>query len=137
VATTYTRERQMTVILIVFAMTGTFLTGLGIYGVLSQRVRERAREIGIRLAVGGSRSHVMAWVAGSGVRLIAIGLGIGFAIAFGVARALDRFLFGVDTGDGVTVAAVLGGIAIVGIIGILEPLWRATRINPIDVLRSS
>ena len=134
---TYTRERQMTLILILFALAGAVLTGLGIYGVLSQRVRERSREIGIRLAIGASTSHVIAWVAGSGLRLIAAGLGIGLVLAFVLARTVESFLFGVGAADRVTIAAVLAGIAVVGAIGILEPLWRAIRIDPVDVLRNS
>jgi putative ABC transport system permease protein len=136
IAITYTRERQMTLILGVFALAATFLAALGIYGVLSQRVRERSKEIGIRLAVGGRSSHVVEWVAGWGLRLIAIGLAIGFLVARVLGPTLESFLFGIRASDGLTVLAVVGGVIIVGMIGILGPAWRATRINPIDVLGS-
>jgi putative ABC transport system permease protein len=136
IATTYTRERQMTLILGVFALAATFLAALGIYGVLSQRVRERSKEIGIRLAVGGRSSHVVEWVAGWGLQLIAIGLAIGLLVARVLGPTLESFLFGIRASDGLTVLAVVGGVIIVGMIGILGPAWRATRINPIDVLRS-
>ena len=135
IAVTYTRERQMTVILGVFALAATFLAALGIYGVLSQRVRERSKEIGIRLAIGGRASHVVVWVAGWGLRLIAIGLAIGFLVARVLSPTLESFLFGIRASDGLTVLAVVGGVIIVGMIGFLGPAWRATRINPIDVLR--
>jgi putative ABC transport system permease protein len=135
IAVTYSRERQMTAILGVFALAATFLAALGIYGVLSQRVRERSKEIGIRLAIGGRPSHVVEWVAGWGVKLIAIGLAIGFLVARMVAPTLESFLFGIRPNDALTVCAVLGGVIVVGMIGILGPAWRATRINPIEVLR--
>jgi putative ABC transport system permease protein len=135
IAVTYTRERQMTVILGVFALAATFLAALGIYGVLSQRVRERSKEIGIRLAIGGRTSHLVAWVAGWGLRLIAIGLAIGFLVARVLSPTLESLLFGIRASDGLTALAVVGGVIIVGMIGILGPAWRATWINPIDVLR--
>jgi hypothetical protein len=136
IAVTYTQERQMMVILGVFAVTATFLAALGIYGVLSQRVRERSREIGIRLAVGGRTSHVMQWVSGWGLRLIAVGVAIGFVVTRVLGPALESLLFGVRAHDGPTLLAVLAGVTLVGIIGIVAPVWRAMRINPIDVLRS-
>lgn len=136
IAATYTRERQMMVILGVFAMAATLLAALGIYGVLSQRVRERSREIGIRLAVGGRPSDVMEWVAGWAFRLIALGLASGLLVTLALSPALERFLFGVRASDGLTMLAVVGGVAIVGTIGIIGPVWRAMRIDPIDVLRS-
>jgi putative ABC transport system permease protein len=135
IAVTYTRDRQMTVILGVFAMAATFLAALGIYGVLSQRVRERSKEIGIRLAIGGRASHVVEWIAGWAVRQLAIGLAIGLLVAWVLSSTLENFLFGIRASDGATVLAVIGGVILVGTIGILGPAWRATRINPIDVLR--
>jgi putative ABC transport system permease protein len=136
IAMTYTRERQMTLILGVFALAATFLAALGIYGVLSQRVRERTREIGIRLAVGGRPSDVMEWVASWSVRLIALGLVIGFLITRALSPTLERFLFGIRASDGWTMLAVIGGLAAVGLIGVAGPVWRATRVNPIDVLKN-
>src|SRR5206468_10728084 len=79
-AATYARDRQVMVTLSIFASAAIFLAVLGIYGVLSQRVRERSREIGIRMALGANTPIVIRWVAGSGLRLIALGLA-GGAIA--------------------------------------------------------
>jgi putative ABC transport system permease protein len=135
IAMTYTRERQMMVILGVFALASTLLAALGVYGVLSQRVRERSREIGIRLAVGGRPSHVTKWVAGWSLRLIALGLAMGFLITRALGSPLESLLFGIRAGDGLTMLVVVGGVAILGLIGVAAPAWRATRINPIDVLR--
>jgi putative ABC transport system permease protein len=136
IAATYTRERQMMLILGVFAMAATFLATLGIYGVLSQRVRERSREIGIRLAVGGRPADVMGWVAGRGFRLIALGVASGSLVTLVLSRILEGLLFGVAASDRLTMLAVIGGVAIVGAIGVLGPVWRAMRIDPIEVLRS-
>jgi hypothetical protein len=136
IAITYTRERQMMSILGVFALAATVLAALGIYGVLSQRVRERAREIGIRLAVGGSPSDVMEWVAGWSFRLVALGVAIGILITRALGPTLESLLFGIRASDGLTLLAVVAGLGVVAAIGVAGPVWRAIRVNPIDVLRS-
>jgi ABC-type antimicrobial peptide transport system permease subunit len=78
----------------------------------------------------------MEWVAGWGLRLIALGLASGLLVTLALSPTLESFLFGVRASDGLTMLAVIGGVAIVGTIGILGPVSRAMRIDPIDVLRS-
>jgi len=133
--TTYARDRQAMVMLLVFAGSAILLVVMSVYGVLSQRVRERSREIGIRMAMGADASHVMRSVAAVGLRLIAIGAVLGVAAAWAGTRALDGLLFGVAPADPITTVVVLLLLAMVGLAAMLVPAWRATRIDPVAILR--
>jgi ABC-type lipoprotein release transport system permease subunit len=106
-----------------------------VYGVVSQRVRERTREIGIRVALGGSTPRVVAWAAGSGVRLIATGVVSGLIFARVASGALDGLLFGITAHDVVTTTAVAAAMAGLGLVATIAPAWRATRVDPVRVLR--
>ena len=132
---TYARDRQVMATLLVFAGAATFLAVLSVYGVLSQRVRERTREIGIRMAMGADAAGLVGWVARVGLRLIAIGLVTGLAGAWMASSALNGLLFGVTPTDALTAAVVLAAVGGVGLVATLVPSWRATRIDPVAVLR--
>jgi ABC-type antimicrobial peptide transport system permease subunit len=108
---------------------------LSVCGVLSQRVRERSREIGIRMALGANAPNVIGWVAGSGLRLVAIGLVTGTIAARALSGSLDGLLFGVAATDGLTTLIVVAALAGIGAIATLGPSLRATRIDPIQVLK--
>jgi putative ABC transport system permease protein len=135
VGATYARDRQVMATLLVFAGAATFLAVLSVYGVLSQRVRERTREIGIRMAMGASAAGLVGWVARTGARLIGVGLAAGVLAAWLASSALDGLLFGVRPTDALTIAAVVAAVGGVGLVAILVPSWRATRIDPVAVLR--
>ncbi len=135
IGATYARDRQAMVTLLVFAATAIFLAVLSVYGVLSQRVRERSREIGIRMAMGADVSRLMGWVAKVGLRLIAMGVAAGLLAARTLAGALEGLLFGVAPTDGVTAVVVVASLAGVGLVATLIPSWRATRIDPVVILR--
>ena len=132
---TYARDRQAMVTLLIFAAAAIALAVLSIYGVLSQRVRERSREIAVRIALGADTATVVGWVARSGLRLIVAGMTAGLGLAWAASGALEAMLFGVTPTDPLTVIAVLAGVAAIGVIATLAPTWRATRINPVDILR--
>ena len=135
VGATYARDRQVMVTLLVFASAATFLAVLSVYGVLSQRVRERSRDIGIRMAIGANPASVVMWVAFSGLRLIGIGLLSGIILARILSRSLDGLLFGVAANDSLTTFVVITVVAGTGAIAMLVPSWRATRVDPVSVLR--
>jgi putative ABC transport system permease protein len=135
VGATYARDRQAMVTLLVFASAATFLAVLSVYGVLSQRVRERSRDIGIRLAIGANPASVVMWVAGSGLRLIGVGILSGVILARILGSSLDGLLFGVSSHDALTMLVVMTIVACTGMIAMLVPSWRATRIDPVHVLR--
>jgi putative ABC transport system permease protein len=132
---TYARDRQAMVTLLTFAAAAVFLAAMGIYGVLSQRVRERAREIGIRMAMGADASRLVSWVVGTGARLIAVGLAAGALVAWTARRSLDALLFGVGATDGFTAIIAIVLITLLGLAATVIPSWRAVRIDPVVVLR--
>lgn len=135
VGATYARDRQAMVALVVFAGAAIFLAVLSVYGVLSQRVRERAREIGIRMAMGADRMSVVGWVARTGLWLVAAGLITGLAGAWALTGALEGLLFGVAPTDVLTAAVVVVSLVGIGLVATLVPSWRATRIDPVAILR--
>lgn len=132
---TIARDRQAMLTLVLFAAAAVCLAVMSVYGVLSQRVRERSREIGIRIAMGAGRSQVIGWVTGLGLRLIAAGLALGLLIAWALTGTLSGLLFGVQPTDGATAAIVIGVLLAVGLVASLIPSWRATRIDPAVILR--
>jgi predicted permease len=123
--------------LLVFGATGMVLAGLGTYGLVSHTVTQSTREIGIRMALGATAPAVVRAFVGRGLRLAAIGIGIGLVTALGASRLLGSLLFGVSATDGVSfgqaLALVIGGVAL----ATLVPAWRASRIQPLIALRHS
>jgi putative ABC transport system permease protein len=131
---TYARDRQTMLVMAAFAVAALFLALFGVHGVLLHRVREQTREIGIRMAIGASRGHVVSWVAGHGLRLVLIGLGVGLGLAALSAQALSALLFGSGLLEGVSLLAV-AALPLSALLVSLHPAWRATRIDAAEVLR--
>jgi predicted permease len=121
----------------IFAGVALFLSMLGLYGVLSNLVAGRTREIGIRMALGSTVSAVFRLVLGEGVLLIGIGLALGVAGALATARALEGQVFGVRTTDPVLLGAVALATCGVALLACVAPARRATRVNPVQVLADS
>ncbi len=132
---TYSRDRHAMLVLSAFAAVALLLSLLGIHGILSHRVRERTREIGIRMAVGADRAHVLRWIAGHGLKLTLAGVVLGSALAALSARAVTRLLFGVSLTDPAAALAVTA-LPLTALLVSLQPAWRATRIDAAEVLRS-
>lgn len=119
-----------------FSAIALFLAAIGIYGVLSYFVVQRSQEIGVRMALGAQRSNVLRLILSQGARLIAIGVAIGIVGGIWAARALTSLLFGVKSTDLPTfvgVSVLLAGLALVAC---AVPALRATRVDPLVVLRS-
>jgi putative ABC transport system permease protein len=132
---TIARDRQTMIVLLVFAATALGLAVIGVYGVLAHRVRERRREIGIRLAMGAGGARVLGWVAGLGLRLVALGAAIGLALSWALRHFLTSLLYGVSPADPLTAVTLVALLAAIGLVAVLVPSWRATRIDPVTVLR--
>ena len=117
-----------------FAMTALALAAVGIYGVMSYAVRQRMREIGTRVALGASRGSILWLVLGQGVRMAALGIFLGLAVAWAAGRVLRGLLYSTSTAD----PAVLVGAAVVlfatAILACYLPARRATRVDPAKTL---
>ena len=131
---TYSRDRQAMIVLTTFAAAAALLALFGVHGVLLHRVRERTREIGIRMAIGAGKRQVLAFVAGHGLRLTAWGLALGLGLGAISVRALESILFGVSPADPRS-ALLTAAFPLIALVVSLHPAWRATRIDAAEVLR--
>jgi predicted permease len=122
-------------LLVVFGALALLLAGIGSYGVLSYLVGMRRREIGIRLAIGATQRDVFRLIAGSGARLIGIGLVIGLLLSVGVGMGLQSLLIGIQPTDPITYAGVIGILSIVAAAACLLPARRAAAVDPNTTLR--
>ena len=129
-------ERRFSMQLVgLFAVTTLLLAGLGIYGVISYIVSERTREIGIRLALGAERRTILRMVVGHSMPPILAGAAIGIACALGVSRLMAGLLYGVRPTDPATFSAVPVVLVAVALFASYIPARRATRIDPMSILR--
>jgi predicted permease len=122
-------------LLIVFASAAIFLAGIGIYGVMTYFVMQHMREIGIRMALGAHPTDILGWVGRLGVKLISSGIAIGGALSLGLTQLISAALFGVKFFDPLTYLAVALGLAAVAFLACYIPARRATRVDPLVVLR--
>ena len=118
-----------------FAMLALLLAGIGIAGTLTMSVSRRLVELGVRMALGAPRRTVAAMVIGQGMLLAASGLAIGLTGASLLSRVLSSLLFEVTPRDPMTFATVIGVLSGVALVACAVPAWRATRIDPLTVLR--
>lgn len=136
VASSLWRQRLQGNVLSIFAGLALMLACTGLYGVIAYAVAERTRELGVRMALGASRSDVLMLVLGQSGRLVVTGIAIGLvAAAFGV-HMLDSLLYGVQPTDATTFAAVPLVLAIVALAAAFIPARRATRVDPIITMRA-
>ena len=119
----------------VFAVLAVVLAAVGIYGVMSYTVSQRTQEIGVRMALGAQLASVRTMILGQTLKLTLIGVAIGLAGAFVVARFLTSLLFGVGTYDPVTFLGVASLLVAVALAASYLPARRAMRVDPIVALR--
>jgi predicted permease len=130
------QPRFTMVLLAVFAGIALLLALVGIYGVISDGVSQRTREIGIRMALGAQEGQVVSMVVRQGLVMAGAGLAIGLAISLGLTRFLESLLFGVTATDRLTFAAVAVGFIVVALLATWTPALRAARVRPMTALRS-
>ncbi len=129
-------QRISSILLGVLAGLGLLLSIVGIYGLLFQATRRRTREIGIRMALGASRQQVLMMIMLHSVRLLAIGLVLGWALAFAAAQGMQSLLFSIAPFDPFTYLASALVLAAAGIIASLIPALYATKVDPTIALRT-
>jgi len=122
--------------LTLFAAAAMTLAALGLYSLLTLFVSERARELGVRMALGASPVQVVGLVLAGAARLLASGIGAGLLLSFGVARLLRSVLFGVGPLDALTLAATIATLIFFALVAAALPARRAAAIDPIETLRS-
>jgi putative ABC transport system permease protein len=123
------------VLLTAFAGLALILAAVGIYGLLSYVVSRQTREIGVRMAMGASGIGILSRVFRRALLLASAGTVLGIVGAMGATRLLQSLLFGVSTTDPVTFVAVPVLIAAVALVAAYIPARRATRVDPLVVLR--
>jgi predicted permease len=127
---------SFTLVMLAIAAATALLLGLvGIYGVIAHAVTQRTREIGIRIALGAQQAEVTRMVVRDGLRLAAIGVVCGLAVALPLARVMTSLLFGVEPIDPVTYLAVSLVLLAAAAIASYVPAHRATAIDPVEALR--
>jgi ABC-type antimicrobial peptide transport system permease subunit len=119
-----------------FALAALVLAAAGIYGVLAGSVVERSREMGVRAALGASRSDIVSLVLKQGLRLTGLGVGLGLVAAVVATQALVTLLFGISRLDPVTYIGVVALLGVTAVVACAVPAWRAARVDPVTTLRS-
>jgi putative ABC transport system permease protein len=129
-------QRRLSMMLLsLFSGIALVLASVGIYGVMSYSVTQRARELGVRIALGADRSDVLRLVLRQGMGLALVGIGIGLGAALGLTRLIESQLYGVAATDPLTFALVAGVLAATALLANLLPAVRAMRMDPAVVLR--
>jgi predicted permease len=135
VAHTIASERFSMALLGIFAVLALVLATIGIYGVLSYMVGQRTREIGVRMALGAQRLHVLRLVIKEGAQLTFVGVAIGIVGALAVTRFMRSMLFGVKAIDPLTFIAVAVLLSAIALFACYIPARRAMRVDPMEALR--
>ena len=130
-----TQERLVTWLSSAFGVLATFLTALGLYGVLTFSVARRTREIGIRVALGAQRRDVFRLIMIRGLVLVGIGVAVGLAASFFFSRLIGSLLFGVTPNNPVTLIGVSLALIAIALLACYLPARRATRVDPLVALR--
>jgi putative ABC transport system permease protein len=129
------QPRFETLLVSFFASTGLLLAIVGLYGVIAFLVAQRTQEIGVRMALGANRGHILKLVLASGVRLIVLGAILGAVLALCLSRVLASMLFNIGPRDPLTFAVVTAGLIVVALLATLIPAVSAVRVDPTVALR--
>jgi predicted permease len=136
VGATMAQSRFNTLLMGSFAAVAMLLTGVGIFGVVSYTVRQRTREIGVRMALGARQADVLGTVVRQGIRPALIGLGIGLVASAGLSRLVAGMLYEVSPTDPLILGAVSVLLVGVALLASYLPARRAARVDPMVALRS-
>jgi len=127
--------RLCLLLLVIFAVTSIVTACVGLYAIVSYEVTQRTQEIGVRMALGASRSDILRLVLREGILVVTAGLALGLLASLGVTRLMGSLLYGVSYNDLVTLTGVSALLTIVSVIASYIPARRAMRVDPMVALR--
>jgi len=130
------QPRLNTLLVGLFALIALLLAAAGIFGVMSYSVAQRTQEIGIRFALGAQRGDVLRLIVSQGMRLVVIGVALGFVGIFALTRLLQSLLFGIGATDLTTMLGVTLILGLIAFVACWLPAMRASQVDPIIALRS-
>jgi putative ABC transport system permease protein len=136
VAETIAKQRFAMTLLALFSLVALIIAAVGIYGVISYSVVQRAGEFGIRMALGAQRIDVLRLVLAQAAKLVGAGLILGLGATFGVSRIMGAMLFQTNAHDPLTFGLTTLLLGAVATVACLLPARRATRVNPVEALRT-
>lgn len=120
----------------VFGIAGVLLASIGLYGVMSYAVSQRTKEIGVRMALGARASQVQAMVVRGGLRLVVIAMVLGVPLALAAAKLTRSLLYGIAPWDATTFTVVPLLLAAISLLACWIPSRRASRVDPMEALRT-
>jgi putative ABC transport system permease protein len=135
ISNSLSQPRFRMILVALFALVAIILAATGLYGVLAYFVRQRTRELGIRVAMGAAPPSIIGLVVRKGMSLVLIGIAVGLAGGLAGARVVSSLLFGVSATDTITYGAVSLSLVAVGLIACVVPALRAVKLDPQEVLR--
>jgi len=131
------RENRVLVgMFVAFALVALLLSAAGLYGVTAYAVSQRTQEIGIRMALGATAADVLGMIVGQNARLVGAGAIVGVLGGLGLGSAMRSILYKVGATDPATFVAVLAMLSAVALVASYLPARRATRIDPLECLRT-
>jgi putative ABC transport system permease protein len=135
VSVSISRQKFNMLLMSLFAGSAMLLAAIGVYGLMAYSVQQRTQEIGIRMALGAEAGHVRRMVVIQGLMFSLAGVALGASAAFGLARFIASFLYGVKPWDATVFIAVPVLLIMIALVAVLIPAIRATRIDPMAALR--
>jgi len=135
IAGSLAQPRFYLMVIAAFAGAALLLAGIGVYGIIAYTVRQRTREIGVRMALGASAGQIVRMVVGEGLVLAAFGIGLGFTASLALTGQLSALLYRVSERDWVTLVAVTGVLVLAAVAACVVPARAAARLGPQEALR--
>ncbi|HKS04764.1 MAG TPA: ABC transporter permease [Gemmatimonadaceae bacterium] len=129
-------RRANTTLIVLFGALGLVVSVLGVYAVTSYAVAQRARELGIRAALGATRRDLLRHIGGNMTWVTIVGVAAGAGLAWSLSKVMSGLLYGVTTHDAATFIAAPFALVLAVVVATLVPARRATRVNPVEVMRA-
>ncbi len=130
-------QRRLNMLLLgLFGLLGLTIAGVGVYGLMAFIVAQNTREIGVRMALGASRTRVVGMVVAHAFALVAVGVALGSSLAWYVSEAARAFLFGMAPTDPRAFTAAAISLLAAASAATVVPAWRAASVDPVSALRA-